>query len=304
MKDMAEKQKQKKLAKARQKKSDYRIFYVLEKKSEYPKKVEVARVKATCQDDAFVQMKAWIRNKKAKNLPAEATHLYVEEIMVVSVCHEDGTITERELGADPEIFRKKKLPFMKQLWESTTSTLDYWFVCKPRGLIEAVKDVFYFMKHRQYRNAYWNLDIELLDTIEHQTKRLLKYQHGVPQKFVDQALEKLYAKDGEKFDPAAHCNEIDWFLSNEEMELAEKLQREAYGKLLDAIKLYRFFYEGGRYDPKNSESEAFFMAHRNLLPRKKGAYDDYDEKKLEAMAKKQWRKIWQYVEEFGQSMYD
>lgn len=126
----------------------------------------------------------------------------------------------------------------------------------------------------------------------------------MPQLFVDRALKKLYAKDGEKFDPVAHCVETGWFLSDGEIKFAAKLQREAYEKLLDAIKLYRLFYECGAYDPKDREAEAFFMSHRRLLPRKKGSYDDYDEKKLEALAKKQWRKIWQYVEEFGQSMYD
>lgn len=298
---MVEKKKTAKTAKL--KKLDYKIFYVVESKGHYPKKIEVARVKAADQDDAFIQLKKWIRSKKPKNLPAEANHLYVEEVMAMQIWREDGTVVEREFETSRDFF-SKKLPLAKHVWEKTTSTLDYWFVDKPRGVIESIKDVFYFMKHRQYRNAYWNLDIELLDTIEHQTKRLLEKQHGIPQMFVDRALEKLYAKEGEKFDPVAYCRETDWFLSDDEMKLAEKLQREAYGKLLDAIKLYRLFYECGAYDPKDSEAEAFFLAHRNLLPRKKGSYDDYDYEKLEVLTKKQWRKIWQYVEEFGQSMYD
>lgn len=216
---------------------------------------------------------------------------------------EDGTSFERELGAN-WTFEREKLPFFKRLWAKATATVDYWLLDKPRGAIERCRDVFYFLKHGQKRTAYWSLDIETIDMLEHQTKRLLANQHGVPQQFIDKALEKLHGKPGEKFDPLEWCVSTNWELTDEEMELGEKLQREAYQKLLDAIALYHFFYSSGDYDPEDPRAEAFYYAHRSMLPRVRGTYDEYDQKKLAALANKQWKRIWQLFTEFGQTMYD
>lgn len=83
------------------------------------------------------------------------------------------------------------------------------------------------------------------------------------------------------------------------MSLAIELQKEAYTKLLDAIKLYRFLYDFGIVDHSDPEAEAFWLSHRHLLPRINGTYDEYDPVKLNAMAGKQWRTVWKCISDFG-----
>lgn len=113
-----------------------------------------------------------------KHPEATGKKLYVEKVVFVEVLAEDGTSHMRELGK-PSTAAKR--PFYKRIWDKATATVNCWLVDRPLGLIQMVRDAAYFLKHRQNPAAYWNLDMELLDTIEHQLDRLLKLQHGIPQ---------------------------------------------------------------------------------------------------------------------------
>ena len=87
--------------------------------------------------------------------------------------------------------------------------------------------------------------------------------------------------------------------TNEEEKLAVKYQEGSRNELLKHIKLYEYYRDFGVTDDKELDKK-----WHSTLPIKKGTYDHFDHKKLDALRLKHWNKIWEWMRQYGETLWD
>jgi hypothetical protein len=123
---------------------------------------------------------------------------------------------------------------------------------------------------------------------------------------IDKAIVEKYGNEPD-FNFKVYQKKYAYGPSDEISELAIKLEKEMFDKLIQDINEY-FYYVDHYYnvyiDETNEELVELDKRLRPTLPLIKGSYDIYDYKKLNDMALKRWNRIWETVRIYGLEFVD
>ena len=221
-------------------------------------------------------------------------------------CIDDNGKQSPEFDLDDIVSRKawhkNGISWWKRIWEEVTFFFSYYFVDKPKDLYYWTRNIVYLLKYKEEYSNQWNLDWHILDSIERNVPSLIDNSHALA--FIDEAILKVHGNEpGFDLDQYHRDNYAGY--PKEIEELAVKIQNEEYRNLLLYVKLYKYYANCGNIDFNNHEEDAFDNEWRHTLPIKKGTYDEIaDYKKLTAMTKEQWNKIWDWMKAYGQKLND
>lgn len=279
-------------------KPNYKI-YVLEydPKYKYQERKTIATFFAKDDEEARKYL-----NDNYVNTTNDNRTYYYGAITYHNILKEDGTIVQK---SSEEAFLLDDEGFFRRTIDNICTWFRVYVIDKIFDFKYWLRDLFYFIKHKQYYRASWSLDTYILDTIEHNLKRLMEYKHGYTQKFIDAAILKVHANEKD-FDLEAYKTKNNYNATEEEMAEAEKIFNEECQKCIEYIQLYRY-YEGdySSIDITNPEEVALDKKYRHTLPIKPGTYCDiYDYNKLYELEQEAWCKVFDWFKENGQSCWD
>lgn len=231
--------------------------------------------------------------KKAAN---RAYTYYWDTCNSIKIMSDDGK-TVKSYDTFDEAMLGGKQSWWSKAWDEIAWYSCGWWLNKLDDFKWWLADMWYFAKHKQYRRASWSLDSYVLETLKHNVKILLAQKHGISPVFIDEARRELHKAD-KGFDlkkwNAEHIN-----ITPEEEKLSLEIQEKAFKQLLGAIDRYTYYMEQGATEDKALDKEL-----RSTLPFRQGSYDVLDYTKLYAMAQKQWCKIWDWMKQYGQTLWD
>lgn len=280
---------------------NYRIFRVEASKNRtFPKKITMLRIYAKDNDDAYSQLKEYVR-------VANKQYRYYVERWTPHVVVINGKQHEFSDFIEAYEFRDRLRPWYKKIYDWFDIRLYRLFIIKPKDAFYWCRNMLYLMKNKQEYSASWTIDDKLLDLIMFNLPILKKYKHTLSWAM----LEKAYSEKHK-------CSESDakkYFSTNVEYDKDIKdksveLEHKMFDELIDNIKAYKYYMGGydevkyGCNDPKDKWLIETDKKLRNTLPLIKGSYDDYDYKKLNALTDKYWNKIWETVRKYGREFND
>ena len=294
-----------KISKTTKSKNNYRILRV-EKKLVKPglfkkpyvttEKITMVKFYAKDDDDARAFLKEY---KKAANREYD---YYFESYSPVCVIGDDGKCREYEDHFAYWADDKAKTFILKRIWDAITFELWYWFIDRPNHVRYWVRDLIYWMRTRHDYRESWSLDMHVLDDLIWNIPILIKNKHGLAGPFLDKAVKETHKKE-KNFD-IKEWNKTHYEYTDEEEKLAEKYQNEEFGRLVEYVKLYKYYLDSGVVDETNEEEVAFGNKWRYTLPIIEGTYDSFDYEKLQALTNRYWNKIWDWMRLFGQTLWD
>ena len=270
---------------------NYKIFWV---DDDYNKNI-VLKFNAKNDEEAYAKLLEYCKQ------PDDHTYYY-GHIHYCKCVHSDGKTTSIRCLEKGSIwpFKEKKC-FVARVFEGMKDFIAYWLYYKHIDIWYKIKDIAYLLEHHEAQSNQWNLDQHLVDSIELNVPSLIKYSHGMM--FLDEAILRLHGND-EGFDLKKYHESHYRGYPKEVEDLAMKIQQEEYSKLLLYVKQYKYYSNFGIVDPKNPDDVAFDKEWRHTLPVKKGTYDEFDYDMLKTMYDKAWDNIWDWVKEYGHTLYD
>ena len=226
---------------------------------------------------------------------------YYSKIFYVDVLGKDGH-THEECDIDDN----RSLSCSKSMLSCISNAVQDFFTCWIPDITHKVKfwarDIVYLFKNKEEYSNRWNLDAHLLRSIELNVPSLIENSHGLM--FLDDAILQLN-KDDKDFDLAKYHEDHCMGYPEDVEKLAMEIQNEEYRKLLQYVKLYKYYIEAGFVDYDNEDEVEFDKRWRYTLPLKPGTYDEIsDYKRLESMAQEQWNSILDWMKKHGQKLCD
>ena len=280
-------------------KDNYRIFRVDENVMEHglPKKITMMRITAENDDDAYHQLKDYIKY-------ANREYKYFVEEWQPTIIIRDGEKHVYEDYADMMEKERKAKSFLRKIYDFVDKLVYRLFVSIPADFFHKIKETIYLLKHKQQLHASWCIDDIMLDTLLFNIPILKKNKHCLSWKMLEKAiLEKhpdFTKQDLEKYF-ATHYNGY----GDDIEKRAVVLEKEMFDKLIDDIKAYRYYAGQYAYIDKNDKDLAETDKKlRHTLPLIKGSYDRYEYKKIRDLTDKYWNKIWETVRTYGQEFND
>lgn len=166
----------------------------------------------------------------------------------------------------------------------------------------AYNDLAYLVKNYDHdtgrshsRCESWSLDSHLLDDLAHNVPLIIEDKYGVPTPFCYDARKALGTKpeDGDEYG-----------FSEKEMEKGKELWNAKLQELLDHVWLYWLYSGYGIIDEDTGDACITFQkAHIKDIPYKKGSYKEIDYQRLNDMTQAEWKAIWEWISEWGQSLW-
>ena len=194
-------------------------------------------------------------------------------------------------------FERNDKPWYKKIIENASFNLEYYLLDCPKNSWYWLRDNVFMLKHKHQYGEYWSLDSHILDDLKWNIPLLNKHAHGIAMPYIDKAVCEMH-KDEKDFD-IREWNKTHHEYTNEEEKLAVKYQEESRNELLKHVKLYEYYRDHGVTDDKELDKKWHFT-----LPIKKGTYDHFDYKKLDALRLKHWNKIWEWMRMYGETLWD
>lgn len=194
----------------------------------------------------------------------------------------DGSRHDTLFENDENKCKKRKIKF---------SFSDFWFRVKDFWF--RVKDTFYFFRHGHSMKESWSIDSHLLEDLRFNLKKLAENTNGCPTFICERAKFELNKTDKEE-----------WNYDNDEMELAMKMWIDELNKLRENVLLYEYYDGYGIVEEDDKEMVEIDRKYRDTLPYKPGTKNEFDFPKLRELAKERWDNIWNWIKEYGESLWD
>jgi len=272
-------------------KTHYRIFRI-EKDEQTGKEVQVNMTKfwAKNDDEAYSELKEYRKvANKAYTYYYGTTGYFVDR-------DKDGNELRFDTMEEEHAAWEKREGKLKMLWLDVTIFFEHLFDIRYK-----IKDIWHVLRTKHQRNESWSLDYHILDDLIFNIPLLIKDKNGVPTAFCEKAA-KLAHKGDPSYDPVKEF-EKDPGKADDYIDSAKKLWDEELNKLLLYVKLYCYYRDFGIVDNKDPEQVKFHEKYKYTLPYKPGTYKTFDYKKLSALQQRYWSSIWNWMKEYGQSLW-
>lgn len=237
-----------------------------------------------------------------KRLANKEYTYYVEETHQHVVIDKNGKKKVYDSCIDEWEEEAKSRPIIVRAWSWLTLELWYWFVDRPNTFRYWVRDLIYFLKNKHDYKESWNLDCHILQDMLWNIPILIENKHGIAYPFLDKAVKETHAK--EKGFDIKEWNKTHYTYTDEEEKKAIEYQNEEYERVLEYIKLYEYYRDGGSIDETDPKQVEFDKKLHYTLPIIPGTYDSLDYDKLNVLTERNWNKIWEWMRKFGQTLWD
>jgi hypothetical protein len=277
-----------------EKRPNYKIYHF--GKNHYDKIVD-DRFYAENDNDAYTYLQAFINTSK------DDVKRYYATIHYSSIVDEDGNKTEEfDIDDMKNVVMYRKTSFIKRVGMHIADFLRYWLIDKPRDFRYKIHDLMYLIKNGEEYSCRWNIDQHIIDTLEKNIPHLIKNSHSLM--FLDEAILKMHENEKD-FDLTKYHIYNCGVYPKEVEDLAIKMQNEEYSKLLQYIKLYKYYSSYGDFNEDDPDEVAFDKEWRHTLPIKLGTYDEIsDYSKIDNLVKDSWNKIWDWMKLYGYKLND
>ena len=255
------------------------------------KKITMTKFYAKNDKDAYAYLQEY------KRLANKAYEYYYDICSHYVVVDKDGKRHEFDCLEDKWNYEDKQTTWYKTLFEKIMFELEYYFTDVPKHGWHWLRNNVYLFKNKHNYGEYWSIDCHILDDLKWNIPILNKHSHGISWQYLDKAVKEIH-KDEKDFD-INEWNKINHDYTDKEEKLAVKYQKESRNELLKYIKLYEFYRDTGVTDDIE-----FDKKWHHTLPVKKGTYDNFDYKKLDALQEKYWNKIWEWMRNNGNTLWD
>ena len=275
---------------------NYRIFKVDHTaKCGLPKKTTMMRIFAKDDDDAYRQLKDYIKSANRK-------YKYYVEAWTPHVMIVDGKRYECDYLSEMLDIKAKSMPWYKRLYDWLVVEFNYLFVTKPIDAYYWCRDLVYLIKNKQQYSASWSIDDKLLELLKFNLPILKRSKYTLSWAMLEKAyLEKH--PDKTVADAKKHFSENG--STKNLKKRAIELEHKLFDELIDDIRAYNYYmYWHDCIDPKDKEQVETDKKLRHTLPLIKGSYDSYDRTKLNALIDKHWNRIWETVRQYGREFND
>lgn len=203
---------------------------------------------------------------------------------------EEFNVNIDDLIKDKNIFEKIQTEFSYRL--SKIKDCWYW-----------LKYLWYYIRTGHEYRASWSLDSHLLNELVWNIKILKNDKHGCASLFLDKARKEIH-KEEKDFDINEYAAKMDYNYTEEEWKLGKSIRTNEYDKMLDYIMLYDYYSNYGIANEKFVDNvEEFENKFKNTLPIKPGTQNEFDYTALAILSNKYWNKIWEWMQEYGRTLW-
>ena len=196
-------------------------------------------------------------------------------------------------------------PWYAKAWDAIAEFFVHWFYDKPRDLHYKRRDMRYYAKYRQHYGASWDLQHYILKTLAWNIPILMKNKSGLDARILERATRKLHENE-EGFDYQKYIESRNYSWTEEEEKLALLMQGKAMADLLDAVRTYFYYLDGGHgdLDPMIGIDDETAARLRKTLPIVPGTYDTLDWKRMQKMIDSAWNRVWDLMKKNGSLLWD
>lgn len=254
-------------------------------------KITMTKFYAKDDDDAYKYLQEY---KKVAN---RAYDYYYDSYCSYVVIDRKGKKHEFESDFEQYEFERNDRIWYKKFADTLLFNLEFYFIDRPKYVWYWLRDNVYLLRNKHKYGEHWSLDCHILDDLKWNLPKLVKNCIGVSLLYLDKAVCETH-KDEKDFD-VKKWNETHYEHTDEEFKLAVQYQEEARNRLLNYVKTYEYYRDCGI-----TEDKALDKRLHHTLPIKKGTYDHFDYKKLDALRTKYWNKIWEWMRTMGETLYD
>ena len=164
------------------------------------------------------------------------------------------------------------------------------------------KNLYHWLKTKHAVDEWWGLYDHVLDDLLFNVRKLIKDNVGVSSYFYGLARKKIH--EGEQgFDLDAY-NAKHYETTPEEDKVALELCKAAYNDLIEKILLYRYYASYGHVDTQEEGMAEIAAKYKDTIPYKEGFYGSIDYVKLNDIQNAVWDSIWDWMKEYGQTLWD
>ena len=263
---------------------EYRIVHV-----EDGKTVTECRFKASGNDEALkVLAKYREEHCDGKERYLKYSHMHVALSNGEEKCFDT---VEEMLDDYRERTGKVKLFFRHFCYKWSMRWTDFTFFWK---------NLRYWLKTKHSLEESWSVDDHVLEDLLFNVRKLLKDKTGVSTCFYGLARKKMH--EGEQGFDLDKYNAEHYEFTEEEDEAALKLRDETYSDLIEKILLYKYYQSYGHVDLKEEGMAA--IAAKHAVPCREGFYKEIDYMKLDEVQNAVWDSIWDWMKEYGRTLWD
>lgn len=277
----------------------------------------IIRIEKHLKKYGFLKMKSYVHNKKItmvkfyaenndeayeyllnyKKVANKKYDYYYDRCNEYCIVGKDGKKHIFDDFEDSIDYESNTVDWYKNIYDDVVSKLEYIFVDKPKDFYYWIRNNVYLLKNKHPYGEHWSLDDHILKDLIWNVEELNKDSHGMAYPYLDMAVKETHKTD-KNFD-IKKWNEQNHSYTDEEEKLAVKYQTESRNELVKYIKLYMFYRDCGCSDYPNIEKE-----YQHTLPILPGTYDMMDYKKLHSITQKYWNKIWEWMRQYGDTLWD
>ena len=164
------------------------------------------------------------------------------------------------------------------------------------------KNLLCWLKTKHSLEESWGVDDHVLEDLLFNVRKLLKDNVGVSSYFYGLARKKIH--EGEQgFDLDAY-NAEHHETTPEEDKVALELCKAAYNDLIEKILLYRYYESYGHVNTQEEGMAEIAAKYKDTIPYKEGFYDSIDYLKLDEIQNAVWDSIWDWMKEYGRTLWD
>jgi hypothetical protein len=264
----------------------YRIFRV-DTDEKTGKEKKITMVKFFAKDDKA----AYEELKKYRRLANKIYKYYYERVGKYTKKDDNGNVVEFD-------------SFMEMMEYGTKS---HWY--------DFIGDFLYWLSYLKYRiRLAWqratkgHSDVEvigllghILDDLEYNLPKLAEECEHPVMTFVVEARAQLH-KDEKGFDLQKSLDNDPNF-TDEEMNLGSELMRKTILGLLEDIRAYKFFSNGGIVDRRNQSEVETEKKFSKMLPRIPGKYKELDFFKLDSLKNKYRSRVFNTLNKYAESFW-
>jgi hypothetical protein len=160
-----------------------------------------------------------------------------------------------------------------------------------------LKEIEYMLKTRHNINETWSLYTHILDDIRYNVPKMIEEDRGYPSQLLRNAADELGIEINQ-YGNAKTAEEDD-----KVRDKANEMWKNMLNVLVDHVHAYLYFSNYGIVDDEDAEMVEYDKIHSSEIPYKTGTYREIDYIKNGELVIHHWNAIWDWIKEYGESLF-
>lgn len=160
-----------------------------------------------------------------------------------------------------------------------------------------LKEIEYMLRTHHSMYEMWSLNSHILDDIRYNVPKMIEKDLGFPSQLLRNAAVELGIEINQ-YGNAKSCEEDDKVRNK-----ANEIWKNMLKALVDHVRAYLYFSSYGIVDDNDAEMVEYDKIHSSELPYKLGTYKEIDYVKNGEIVMQHWNAIWDWIKEYGESLF-